>query len=45
MLFTVIVTGIALILLLLGTAIPQLRGVVTETIDPERPDGITVRES
>ena len=42
MLFTVIIAGIALLLLLLGTAIPQLRGTITEARDLEFPDGLTV---
>ena len=43
MVFTVIVAGIAMFLLLLGTVIPQLRGEVLKTRDLERPDGLTVR--
>ena len=43
MVFTVIVAGIAMFLLLLGTVIPQLRGKVLKTRDLERPDGLTIR--
>ena len=42
MIFTVVVTGIALFLLLLRTLIPQLRGNVVLTRDSKRPDGLTV---
>ena len=41
--FTLIVTAIVLFLLLLGTAIPILRGTVSVTDDLETPDGISVR--
>jgi hypothetical protein len=42
MIFTLIVAGIAVFLLLLGTAIPQLRGMITEVRDIESPDGLSV---
>ena len=42
MVFTLVVAGIALLLLLLGTAIPQLRGMITEARDLEFPDGLSV---
>lgn len=42
---TVTITSIAVVLLLLGTAIPQLRGDVTITRDSEHPDGLTVRHT
>ena len=36
------ITGFAVVLLLLGTAIPQLRGTPTEERDSEFPSGFTV---
>ena len=42
---TMIVAGIALLLLLLGTAIPELRGKVSEIRDVERSEDETVRIS
>ena len=42
MLFTLVIAGIALLLLLLGTSIPQLRGTITEARDLEFLDGLTV---
>ena len=42
MVLTLIVAGIALVLLLFGTAIPQLRGSITMARDLEFPDGISV---
>ena len=42
MVFTLVVAGIAIFLLLLGTAIPQLRGTATETRDTESPNGLSV---
>ena len=42
MVFTLIISAIALLLLLFGTAIPELRATVTETEDLENPDGISV---
>jgi hypothetical protein len=42
MLFILVVAGIAVLLLLLGTAIPQLRGMTTEARDIESPDGLSV---
>lgn len=42
MVFTLVVAGIAVLLLLFGTAIPQLRGMATETRDIESPDGLSV---
>ena len=42
MVFTLVVAGIAVLLLLLGIAIPQLRGMATETRDIETPDGLSV---
>ena len=44
MVFTLVVAGIALLLLLLGTAIPQLRGMIVEARDLEFPDGLSVSE-
>ena len=44
MVFTLVVAGIALLLLFLGTAIPQLRGTITEARDLEFPDGLSVSE-
>ena len=42
MVFTLVIAGIALLLLLLGTAIPQLRGMITEVKDLELSDGLSV---
>ena len=42
MVFTLVVAGIAVLLLLFGTAIPQLRGMATETRDIESPGGLSV---
>ena len=36
------VTGLTLFLLVLETAIPQLRGKVTQEVDQENPSGKTV---
>lgn len=44
MIFTMTVAVIAFFLLLLGTAIPQLRGNVSQSRDIERPSGISVRD-
>ena len=40
--FIIIVTGIAVFLLVLEVAIPQLRGSVTRVRDQEQPEGRTV---
>ena len=42
MIFILIITGVAVLLLLLETAIPQLRGLVTQERDQEHPSGKTV---
>ena len=42
MVFTLVIVGIAVLLLFLGTVIPQLRGAITETRDLESPDGLSV---
>lgn len=42
MAFTLVVAGIAVLLLLLGTAIPPLRGTITEDRDLESADGLSV---
>lgn len=39
---TMAVTGLTLFLLVLETAIPQLRGKVTQEVDQENPSGKTV---
>ena len=39
---TMVVTGTSVLLLLLETAIPQLRGKVTQEVDQESPSGMTV---
>ena len=39
---TMVVTGTSVLLLLLETAIPQLRGKVTQEVDQENPSGMTV---
>ena len=39
---TMAVTGTTMILLLLGTSIPPLRGRVTQEVDQEHPTGKTV---
>ena len=44
MVFTLVVAGIALLLLLLGMAIPQLRGMIVEARDLKFPDGLSVSE-
>ena len=41
---TMALTGVTLFLLLLETAIPQLRGKVTQEVDQENPTGKTVSE-
>ena len=42
MLFILVLAGITIFLLLLGTAIPQLRGMATEIRDIESPNGLSV---
>jgi hypothetical protein len=42
MVFTLVVAGITVFLLLLGTAIPQLRGTITDARDIESPSGLSV---
>ena len=39
---TVIVTGVSILLLLLETSVPHLRGSITQEIDQEHPTGMTV---
>ena len=39
---TMVVTGTSVFLLLLETAIPQLRGKVAKEVDQENPSGMTV---
>ena len=41
---TIALTGVTLFLLLLETAIPQLRGKITQEVDQENPSGMTVSE-
>ena len=42
MVFILVLAGIAIFLLLLETAIPQLRGTATEIRDTESPNGLSV---
>ena len=42
MVFTLVIAGIAVVLLFSGTVIPQLRGMITEARDLESPDGLSV---
>ncbi|MCG8620581.1 MAG: hypothetical protein MJE68_01100, partial [Proteobacteria bacterium] len=42
MLFILVLAGITIFLLLLGTAIPHLRGTATEIRDIESPNGLSV---
>ena len=42
MMFTLVIVGIAVLLLFLGTVIPQLRGTIIEIRDLESPDGLSV---
>ena len=42
MVFTLVIAGIAVVLLFLGTVIPQLRGTITEARDLESSDGLSV---
>ena len=42
LLFILIITGVAVLLLILETAIPYLRGSVSQERDQEDPDGKTV---
>ena len=39
---TVIVTSVTMLLLLLETSVPHLRGSITQEIDQEHPTGTTV---
>ena len=36
------ITGIGVVILILGSAVPQLRGYVMQERNPENPSGITV---